>query len=127
MNKSQYLGILRAFLTSLGAVLVTFGVTDGHAFLPIVGIVLSLVSLGWGVLWHRDPHKPGKIQWSLIRKFCNAVTSALATYGFLHPGQVSGVMMLVATLGPLLAVHLSFIDNSPEQPEEDSDDLPPQR
>lgn len=118
MNQSQYLGIIRAFLTSLGAALLTFGITDGHAFLPIVGIVLSIVSLGWGVLWHRDPKKPGKIKWSLVRKFCNSVTSALATYGFLHPDQVSGLMMLIATLGPLLAAHLSFVDNSSSEEEE---------
>lgn len=119
MNKNQYLALLRTFLTTLGAVLATYGFTDGHAWLPVIGVALSGLSVGWGVLWHRDPAKPGKIKWSLVRKFVNALTSAAATYGWMRPDQVDGVVMLFATLGPLLALNFSLIDSAdaPSEPE----------
>lgn len=124
MTKSQHLGVLRAVLTSLGAVLATYGIQDGNAWLPVIGVILTGFSLGWGVIWHKDPAKPGKLKWSLLRKFSNAVLSACATYGWMHPDQASGVLMLVSNLGPLIAMYASWIDNGPEDPE-DLDDEPP--
>lgn len=116
--KTQTFGLLRAFLTALGAVLVTFGLNDGHAWLPVIGLALATFSLGWGWVWHRDPLTPGRLSWSLVRKFVNALTAALATYGWMHPEQVPAVLTLFATLGPLMAAKFSWIDNS------DDDDAP---
>jgi hypothetical protein len=127
MTKSQKLGLLRGLLTSIGAAMATYGINDGQQFLPVIGFILAGVSLGWGVLWHRDPAKPGKIKWSLVRKFANAGLTACATYGWMHPDQASGILMLIANLGPVIAMYASWIDNSPEDPDDDLDDTPPFR
>lgn len=126
MNKQQHLGLIRAFLTALGTSLATWGITDGHQWLPVIGIVLAFISLGWGWIWHRDPATPGKLKWSLVRKFINVCGTAAITYGIVNPERVVGIEMLVFTAGPLLAAWFSWIDNSPEDPA-DPDDKPPFR
>lgn len=117
MNKDQFLGQFRALLTALGSALVVWGLSDptGNNWMPIVGVVMAAVSLGWGLLWHRDPSKPGRLSWSLFRKFINAAGAAAIAYGVVNPEKVHGVEMLVATLGPLLAAWFSWIDNSEAQ------------
>lgn len=127
MTKSQHLGLLRGILTSIGAALATYGINDGQQFLPVIGFILAGVSLGWGVFWHRDPAKPGKIHWSLVRKFANAGLTAVATYGWMKPEQASDILMVIANLGPFIAMYASWIDNSPEDPDDDLDDAPPFR
>ncbi len=125
MNKNQSLGALRAFLTALGTMLATWGFSDGHNFTPIIGVILTGFSLSWGVFHHKDPSTPGKMSWSLFRKFINVLCSAAATYGFLHPDKVSAIAPFLAALGPILAARFSWIDNSDPQPEGQEDEPPP--
>ncbi len=115
MKKEQYLGQIRALLTAAGSALATWGVTDGNAWAPIVGVILALVSVTWGVLHHKDPTTPGVIKWSLVRKAANAIGAAAVTYGLVSPEKVDGSLMVLATLAPFAAMAFSWIDN-------DSDD-----
>lgn len=112
MNKDQTLGQIRAALTAAGTVLATWGINDGNAWAPIVGVVVAAISLTWGLLHHKDPATQGSLKWSLVRKFANVAGSAAITYGLLNPEKVQGIEMMVATLGPLLASWFSWIDNS---------------
>jgi hypothetical protein len=111
MSKAQTLGLVGSTLTATGTVLATWGINDGHQWAPIVGIVLALVSLTWGLLHHKDPATPGTLKWSLVRKTINVAGSAAITYGFLNPERVQGIEVLAASLGPLLAAWFSWIDN----------------
>ena len=58
MNKDQALGQLRAFLTALGTILATWGISDGNQWAPIIGVIIAGYSLTWGLLHHRDPNTP---------------------------------------------------------------------
>ncbi len=125
MNKNQYLGQLRAVLTALGTMLATWGWSDGHEFTPIIGVLLTGFSLTWGWLHHKDPSTPGKMSWSLFRKFINVLCTAAATYGFLHQDKVGAIASFLAALGPLIAARLSWIDNSDPKPEDEDPDFKP--
>ena len=122
MNKDQTLGQIRAFLTAAGAALATWGINDGNAWVPVVGVLVAVISVTWGLLHHKDPATQGTLQWSLVRKLLNVAGSAAITYGILNPEKVQGLEMLAATLGPLLASMCSWIDNSSDG---DPDDGPP--
>lgn len=119
MKKEQALGQLRAFLTALGTILATWGVNDGNQWAPVVGVIIAGYSLTWGLLHHKDPATPGRMSWSLFRKFINIAGSAALTYGVLNPERFSTIGPLVAALGPLLAARFSWIDNT------DDDTTPP--
>jgi len=101
--KDKWLSQLRAILTAAGSALTTWGLNDGNNWAPVAGVILALVSLLWGVAFHRDPANPGKIKWSLVRKFFNAAGTALVTYGVINPDKVDSVVALLAVLGPMLA------------------------
>jgi|GEM_PF-5146928 len=111
MKKEQALGQLRALLTACGTVLATWGFTDGHQWQPVVGVIMVLYSLTWGLLHHKDPSKPGSLSWSLVRKAVNIIGTALVTYGFVSPEKIESLVPLVAALGPILASMFSFIGN----------------
>lgn len=119
MTKAQTLGQIRTALTALGTVLATWGITEGHAWAPIVGIIIALLSATWGLLHHKNATTPGTLKWSLVRKTVNILGSAGITYGFLNTEKVQGIEMLVAALGPLLAAAFSWIDN--EAPADDTE------
>jgi hypothetical protein len=127
MNKQQSLGQFRAVLTALGTMLATWGFSDGHDFAPIIGVVLASFSLTWGLFHHKDPSTPGKLSWSLFRKFINVIGSAAVTYGVMHPDKWGGVATFLAAVGPLLAARFSWIDNSEPKSDdpEDPDFKPP--
>jgi hypothetical protein len=117
MKKEQALGQLRALLTALGTVLVTWGVSDGNQWLPIIGVLLAGYSLTWGLLHHQDPATPGRMSWSLVRKFVNMLGTALVTYGVLHPDRMASIVPLFAALGPIAAAHFSWVDNNDDNSE----------
>lgn len=127
MNKQQKLGQLRAALTAAGTALATWGVNDGNAWAPVVGLVIALVSATWGILHHKDPAKPGSLRWSLVRKAFNAAGAAAITYGWLNPEKVQGMEMLIAALGPLVASWFSWIDNSDKNDGDGYDEPDPPR
>lgn len=124
MNKDQFLGQLRAVLTAGGTALATWGLTDGNQWAPVSGVILAVVSLGWGLLWHRDPANPGKLKWSLVRKLANVTGAALVTYGFVAPGKVDSMVSFLAAFGPLLASLFSFIDNGENDNDESDGGFP---
>lgn len=111
MTKEQAIGQLREVLTAAGAVLATWGISDGNGWAPAIGAVLALASLLWGVAWHRDKGKPGKVRWTLVRKFVNALGAAAVTYGVLNPDKVQSVDTLLAAIGPVVASATSWISN----------------
>lgn len=111
MTKQQKLGALRALLTAIGASLATWGFDDGNSWAPATGALIAIISATWGVLHHKDPNVPSTIRWSLVRKAVNALGAAAATYGYLNPEKVAGIEMVVATLGPVLAIVFSCVDN----------------
>ena len=119
MKKEQALGQIRELLAALGAVLVTWGISDGNQWSPVIGVLIAAYSLTWGLLHHRDPATPGRMSWSLVRKFINVLGTALVTYGVLHPDRFNALVPLVAALGPLLAAHFSWVDNNPEDGPQD--------
>lgn len=121
MTKEQTLGQIRAALTAAGTVLATWGINDGNAWAPIVGGIVAVLSVTWGLLHHRDPLTQGQLKWSVLRKCVNVLGSAGITYGLLNPEKVEGVDALLAALGPLLASVWSWIDNEPDT---DLDDGP---
>ena len=123
MNQQQFLGQLRAVLTAIGTMLATWGLSDGQQWTPVIGIVLALVSLTWGLLHHRDPATPGRLSWSLFRKTLNVCGSAAVAYGLLHPDKLSSMAAVAAALGPLLASWYSWVDNSTAG--DPDDDEPP--
>ena len=98
MTKDQFLGQIRAILTAAGSALATWGLDDGNAWAPIVGIILALVSCTWGLLHHRDPATPGVVSWSAVRKLLNLIGSAAVTYGFLNPEKVGSIEAVAAAL-----------------------------
>lgn len=122
MNKDQTLGQIRAALTAAGTVLATWGINDGNAWAPTVGVIVAAISLTWGWAHHKDSSTPGNLKWSVLRKFVNVAGSACVTYGFLNPEKVQGIEVLIASLGPLAAAWFSWIDNSDDT---GPDDDPP--
>ena len=114
MTTSQKLGQIRALLTALGSVLTVYGLSDpaGQSWMILIGVIMAFISLTWGVLHHRDPQNPGRISWSLFRKFANLAGTAAVTYGIMHPDRVDSLEVLLAALGPILASSFSWIDNS---------------
>lgn len=122
MDTNPTLGQIRAILTALGAALTVWGLHDpsGQAWMPIVGILMAFLSLTWGILHHRDPRKPGRISWSLFRKFLNITGTAAVTYGVMHPERFTSLETLIAALGPILAASFSWIDNSEIKPTDPS-------
>ena len=114
MKKEQTLGALRAFLTTLGSALATWGLADpaGGAWAPVTGLILAAASLVWGTWFHRDPATPGRLRWSLVRKLGNALFTALVTYGVTSSETAATADLLLANLGPLLvAMGFSVADN----------------
>lgn len=113
MTKDQKLGQLRALLTALGSSLATWGFLDpaGGAWAPAVGILIAGFSMTWGILHHRDPKKPGRLSWSLVRKFLNIAGSAAATYGFTSPERAESLVAVLALLGPVFAWFFTIVDN----------------
>lgn len=108
MTSSQALGQIRVLLTALSGVLITWGITDGHGWAPITGIIMAALSLGIGIRRHLHT---GSLPWSLVRKLANASGAAAVTYGVLHPEQMDKILALIAAMGPLLAGVGSFIAN----------------
>lgn len=111
MTKDQFQGQLREVLAAAGTALATWGVSDGHQWDPVAGVIAALVSVTWGVLHHRDPDKPGRLRWSLVRKLANVTGAAVVTYGFVSPEKVDSLLAMLAVIGPMLALAFSFIDN----------------
>jgi hypothetical protein len=111
MTSNQKSGQIRAMLTALSGVLVAWGISDGHGWMPIIGMMLATVSLLGGILAHRGGSAPGGVAWSLVRKTINATGAALVTYGITSPEQAESVYLFTGALGPLLASAFSWIDN----------------
>jgi hypothetical protein len=116
MKKEQALGQIRTFLTAAGTVLATWGISDGNGWAPVTGVIVALISLLWGIAFHRDPNNPGKLKWSLLRKFINVAGSAAVTYSFVSQDRVDAMMALVAALGPLAAATFSWVSNDDGRP-----------
>lgn len=123
MNKDQHLGLLRAALLAFGAGLATFGVCDNIQWQAILGCIMALISMGWGLWWHRDPNTPGMLKWSLVRKLVNGLGSVAAVYGYKHPEKIAAITQFVAAIGPLLAAYFSWISNAPEDEEKEDDGM----
>lgn len=111
MTKDQKLGQFRALLTTLAGVLIAWGFTDEHGWMPVIGVLLALFSLIGGIRTHLDKTKPGGIAWSLVRKVANAAGAAAVTYGFTSPEQSESMSHLIGAAGPILAGFFSWIDN----------------
>jgi hypothetical protein len=111
----QTLGAVRAILTALGGALAAWGFLAEPLWAPIPGIVLALISVLWGVMIHRDPNKPGKIKWSLVRKLFNATGAGLVVWGVASSDQIDSLMVLLGSLGPLIATSSSIVTNDPEK------------
>lgn len=115
MTKNQQLGQLRAILLAVGSALTTWGLSDGNQWAPVIGVILAIWSLTWGLLHHKDPANPGTLSWSLVRKLANALGAAAVTYGWCHPDKVDAIVKILPLLGPALAGWFSWISNAPEE------------
>jgi len=111
-NKDKAMGQLRAALTATGSALATWGVTDGNEWAPVVGVILALVSVLWGVAFYRKKDEKMTVRYSLIRKLVNAVGVALITYEVTSPEQIDKILVLVGALGPIIASSFSWVVNS---------------
>lgn len=111
------MGRIRALLTTIGTILIAYGVNDGQGWEPVIGAVMAVGSLGWGTWLHFGTKTSASLSWSLVRKTVNSVGSALVTYGIVEPDKVSSILMAVGALGPVLAIYYTGIAN-----DEDGDD-----